>query len=117
MTCKCGKPISIELGTAYVLQSGKVRGECRSCILEGNAARNRENASGIGSDVYIRELDRQAGRCAVCGCRATGRALSVDVIRGRLIGLLCIRCLQAIKVARRNEDSFAHYLRGNSDAY
>lgn len=96
--------------------TGKRRGDCRTCRSANNLTRYHTKSStkeahrlagdrhrwkklyGISVEDYHHMLEQQGGKCAICAQPDEGRALAVDHCHttGRVRGLLCLACNTAI---------------------
>ena len=100
--CACGVP---------ALSGRSSCGNCLAALRRRRLAQRR----GIEERDYLRMLDGQGGRCAICrqSCR-TGRRLAVDHDHqtGRIRGLLCFRCNTSLARYEEYSVQFAEYLAG-----
>ena len=110
--CQCG--ISVERGNCYLSRPGYISSYCKACARAGEADRKRLNRVGLNRRQYEELESSQGDRCAICGKRSYDKALSVDMVRGNVVGLVCCGCLQAVRVTRKYGDNLMAYL-GNRD--
>lgn len=120
--CKIRKPLS----EFYIRKSGPGTGralsECKEChrpiIVGQNRIRRFAKLYGITVQDYDRMLTRQRGVCAICLKPEKNRMLAVDHDHdtGRVRGLLCTTCNNALGWLERNMTLAMKYLHLYFDA-
>jgi len=68
---------------------------------------------GLEIGEYERRISEQGGVCAICGAKDVGRSLAVDHdhLSGKVRKLLCLRCNQALGLARENVEILERMVR------
>jgi len=61
---------------------------------------------------YLEELDKQKGKCKICGCEMNKPQVDHDHKTGKYRGILCIPCNNGLGIFEKNKSLFEIYLIG-----
>lgn len=111
-TRKCTKCGIEKFTTEFFKDSQKssgLRPDCKDCNKKMTAAYNRKNRdaanfrnmkykTGISKKKYFEILNKQDGKCAICGTVESNKRLLIDHCHSSMLvrGLLCNKCNQGI---------------------